>query len=87
MKKKIYDQIRVSVNGKRTKFKIGDHIKFNENDSERIITQISVDSDGRIQYLVAFLDGKSMSSMWLSENDFRIMESLHKKPKVIGFGA
>lgn len=87
MKKKIYDQIRVSVNGKRTKFKIGDHIKFNENDSERIITQISVDSDGRIQYLVAFLDGKSMSSMWLSENDFRIMERLHKKPKVIGFGA
>lgn len=87
MKKKIYDKIRVSVNGKQTKFKIGDHIKFNENDVERIITQILVDSDGRIQYLVSFLDGKSMSSMWMSENDFRIMESLHGRPKVIGFGA
>jgi len=87
MKKKQYDKIRVSVNGKPTKFKIGDYIKFNENDISRIITQISVDSDGCIQYLVSFLDGKAMTSMWMSENDIRIMESLHGKPKIIGFGA
>lgn len=61
-KRKPFKRIRISVNGKPTKFKIGDYIKFNEKDVNRCITQISIDSDGCINYLVSYLDDKNMTS-------------------------
>ena len=80
-----FDKISVSVNGKKTKFKIGDHIKFNESDVLRCITAISVDSDGCVTYQLSFLNDKVLTSQYMSENDFLIMESMNQKPKVIGF--
>lgn len=61
-RKKTFDKIAVSVNGKRTKFKVGDFVKFNENDVMRCITKISIDSDGCVSYLMMFLHNNEMMS-------------------------
>lgn len=84
-RKKTFDRISVSVDGKRTMFKVGDFIKFNENDIMRCITKISIDSDGCVSYLMTFLHDNEMISQWFTESDFRIMAGLEEKPTVIGF--
>ena len=84
-KKGSFDKIAVSVNGKRTIFKIGDYVKFFEGDTLRCITRISVDSDGCISYLMTFVHEGSLVSQWFTENDFHIMASLDEEPTEIGF--
>ena len=82
---KKFDKIRVSVNGKPTKFRIGDHIRLNKHDMVRCVTQISVDSDGCVQYLLSFLNDGVVSSQWFNENDFEIFGSVDERVKNIGF--
>lgn len=87
MKKKRteYDKIAVSVNGKRTLFQIGDHLKFHDGDTRRCVTKISVDSDGCVSYLLTFLDDNVLASQWMTENDFNVLASLGEEAKTIGF--
>lgn len=84
-KKAKFDKITVSVNGKRTIFKIGDYVKFYEGDTLRCITRISVDSDGCVSYLMTFVHDGSLISQWFTENDFKIMANLDEEPNIIGF--
>jgi hypothetical protein len=84
-KKKKFDKIAVSVNGKRTAFKIGDYVKFFEGDTLRCITRITIDSDGCVSYMMTFVNDGSLVSQWITENDFKIMASLDEAPTEIGF--
>ena len=79
------DKIAVTVDGKRTLFKIGDHLKFSEKDVMRVVTKISIDSDGCIAYLLTYLHDDVLTSQWMTENDFRMMCILDQAPSVIGF--
>lgn len=83
--KKKFEPIRCSVNGKRTKFKIGDVVQFCEDDTRRVITKIMVDSDCCVQYCVSYLRNGHVEESWMSENDFNVMETLTRKTKFIGF--
>lgn len=85
-KRKMDDErITVSVNGRKVLLKIGDHIKFNDGDVRRCVTQITVDSDGCVSYLLTFLNDNVLTSQWFTENDFRMMSLLQDNPKTIGF--
>ena len=77
--------ICVSVNGRPTRFKIGDHIKFFERDKLRCITRISIDSSGSATYMLTYMGEDGLESQWLGEDEFILMGSLAERSDEIGF--
>lgn len=72
-----FKKISISVNGRRTKYRIGDHLRFAEDDDNvKCVTKISVDSDGCVSYLLTFFKGDSFTSQWMTENDMLIFDSI-----------
>ena len=86
MKKTKFRKIGIQVDGKPTKFRIGDSIQFGDGDSPKVITAIKVDSDGCVVYLLTHVKDGSLVTQWMTENDMNIFESIGPKHYQLGFG-
>ena len=78
--------MEVSVDGKSTKFKIGDSIQLGDKDPPKVVTAIKVDSDGCIAYLLTYVKDGAFATQWMTENDMNIFESIGTRHYKIGFG-
>lgn len=77
-----YDNVEISVNGKKLPLKIGDQIDIGDN-VIRVVMKIQINEDSQITYGIQWLDGIEFKLEWFSWPELCYMSNINKmRPKV-----
>lgn len=77
------NKLVVKIDNKKTPISIGDIVHFNDSDNtDRYVTSMRIDEDGRVSYLLEWAVNNDISSRWITYSELKILNNIKQTTKV-----